>query len=188
MTVDPTQTLPPELLAEILGHESATDILRVSQVRKPSSTTHVDGSTEHRQSLQVNHAFRDVILASPVIQHKIDLFAAGFEDNVAAGLSLVEKREALRRYRSNLDSLRPIEERRVDNVPIPDKGKVSKAAGGVYTIATESVRLFTLGSPLRGIPYKEWEIPLPLPGPDLGGYGFYPCEDVIAFVELGQLP
>jgi len=186
MTVDPTQILPPELLAEILGHASAADILRVGQVRKPSSTTHVDGSTEYRRSLQVNHVFRDVTLAYPLIQHKIDLFAAGFEDNMAAGLSLTEKREALRRYCSNLDSLRPIEERRVDNVAIPNGNTVSKTAGGVYAIATESVRLFTLGSPLRGIQYKEWEIPLPLPGSDLGGYGFYPCEDVIAFVELGK--
>ena len=35
---DLTQTLPPELLAEILGYASFRDILSVSQVRKPPAT------------------------------------------------------------------------------------------------------------------------------------------------------
>ena len=122
-----------------------------------------------------------------MIQHKLDLSDAGFKDNVAAGLSLVEKREALHRYHSNLNSLRPIEERRVNDLPIPYDRPISKVAGGIYAIVTESVRLFTLGSASRRMPYKEWEIPLPFPGSNLGGYDFYPGEDVIAFVELGQL-
>lgn len=115
-----------------------------------------------------------------MIQHKINLFAAGFEDNVAAGLSLVEKRRALGIYRSNLDSLCPTEERRV-NLCVPDD---LKTIGGVYAMAGESVRLFAPGSVSRGIPHKEWEIPLT--GIDLRSCGFYPDADIIAFAEIRE--
>jgi len=59
-----------------------------------------------------------------------------------------------------------------------------KVVGGVIAVVDESVRLFTLGSPSRMIPYKEWEVPLPIPAPK--DYGFYPGADVIAFFELQE--
>ena len=103
---------------------------------------------------------------------------------MAARHSLADKRETLCRYRSSLGSLRPIEERRVDNLPIPDDNPISRAVGGVYAIAAESVRLFIPGSASRGIPHKEWKIPLP----DIGWecYGFYPDADVIAFITIQE--
>ena len=69
----------------------------------------------------------------------------------------------------------PRVERRVANV---------KVAGGVMAIVngSKSVRLFTLGSSSRRIPYKGWEIPLPSAGAQ--NHVFYPGADVIAFVEL----
>ena len=51
-------------------------------------------------------------------------------------------------------------------------------------IVNESVRLFTLGSSSRRIPYKEWEIPLPSVG--VQRCDFYPGADIIAFAELRE--
>ena len=53
----------------------------------------------------------------------------------------------------------------------------------MYAIATAKgpVRLFIPGSASRRIPRKEWEIPLPVV--DLEDFAFFPCADVIAFVE-----
>ena len=124
------------------------------------------------------------LLSSPLIQHKIDLHAAGFEYNPAAGIDLSESRKALRQYLSNLNLSCPIEERVVENPRIGEWGENVKAAGGVMTIVNESVRLFTLGSSSRRIPYKEWEIPLPSFG--VQRCDFYPGVDIIAFVELQE--
>ena len=119
-----------------------------------------------------------------MLQHKIDLFSAGLEYNAAAGVSLDDSRKALHQFRSSLDSLRPIEERTVDRKS-SEYVEFEKPAGGVYPIVDgSSVRLFTLGSASRGIPHKEWEIPLPVA--ELAGYGFCPGADVIAFVELQE--
>jgi len=135
--------------------------------------------------LQVNRIFCDVILASPLIQHKIDLFATGLEYNVAAGAGLSESRRAFHQYCSSLGSLRPVEEKAVDDLRIPENYNDSKAAGGVYAIMKESIQLFTLGSASRGIPHKMWEIPLPCIEVEV--YHFYPGADVIAFVEVREV-
>ena len=142
--------------------------------------------TKRRRLRQVNRAFRDAILLSPLIQHKIDLYAAGFEYNPAAGIDLVESRKALHQYLSNLESMCPIEERSVEKLRVEEYGiDCVRAAGGVIAIADESLRLFVLGSSSRGIPYKEREIPLPPIRP--GSYGFYPGADIIAFVEVQEV-
>jgi hypothetical protein len=132
------------------------------------------GITEHKRRWQVNRIFRDAIVASPLVQHRIDLFSAGLEYNAGAGVSLTDSRDALLRYRSNPDPLC-----RTGNV----HGDFVMTAGGVYAALKDgSVRLFTLSSPSRGIQHREWKIPLPVEG--LWGYCFYPGADVIAFVKL----
>ena len=131
---------------------------------------------------KVNRIFHDV-LTSPLTQHRIDPFATGLEYNAEAGISLAYSQKALLQYRSSLDSLSPIEVKAVSNLTWEDLDEGSmKTAGGVYTIVKDPVRLFTLGSASRGIPQKEWEIPLPVVNP--AGYSFYPGANVIAFVEL----
>lgn len=121
---------------------------------------------------------------SPLLQHKIDLFSAGLEYNVAAGVSLDDSRKALSQLCSSQDSLQPIEERVVER-GWPEYVGLERPAGGVYPIVNgSSIRLFTLGSASRRIPHKEWEIPLPVV--DLTGFGFDPGADVIALVELQQ--
>ena len=135
---------------------------------------------------QVNRFLRNLILASPLLQHRTELFAFGFVHNPAAGIDLAESQRALLQYRSNLHSLRPVEERAVGNLRPEDVGeRYTKIAGGVYAIVKESARLFTLASASRRIPHKEWEIPLPVV--NLAGYSFYPGVDVIAFVELQEM-
>lgn len=57
-----------------------------------------------------------------------------------------------------------------------------KVIGGVCAIVRDSARFVRLGSTSRGIPPKEWEIPLPVADP--AEYTHYPGADVIAFVEL----
>jgi hypothetical protein len=138
----------------------------------------VNGLIERRWCLQVNRSFRDVIAASPLIQHKIDLFAAGLEYNAAAGIDLVDSRKAFLQYRSGFHSLRPIEERIVHL----DQWFTRKS-GGVYAVPSHDgpVQLFAPGSASRGIPHKEWEAPLA--STFLEAYDVCPDADVIAFPE-----
>ena len=140
--------------------------------------------TERGWYRQVDRAFRDAILISPLIQHKIDLYAAGFEHNPASGIDLAESRRALHQYLSNLNSLCPVEKRSVENLRLQNVGDILKASGGVIATVNESVRLFTLGSSSRRIPHKEWEIPFQTFAVE--DYCFYPCADVIAFIELKE--
>jgi hypothetical protein len=135
------------------------------------------GFTEHIRHLQVNRVFQGATLISPLIQHKIDLFSAGLEYNATVGVDLADSRKALLQYRSSLDSLRPTDKRVVDDLPFSH----IEATGGVYAAVGDSVLLFTLGSTSRGIPYKEWEIPLPVDS--FKEWGFYPGADVIFFIE-----
>jgi hypothetical protein len=176
---DLTQILPPELLAEVLGYASVLDILRFKQVRtQPFPQT---GPLNAELDLQVNRTSHNVVVASTLIQHKIDLYATGMEWNASAGVNVAASQNALRQYRSGLDSLRPIEEEMVTKIQV-DHGDNIKAVGGVFAIASNGpVWLFTLGSVSRGIPQRKWKIPVPIACPV--DFTFYPGADVIAFVE-----
>lgn len=142
----------------------------------------MNGVAERKLHLQVNRAFRDVIGASALTQHKIDLFSVGLEYNVAAGVSLADSKKALLQYRSSLDSLHPSEKRVV--VGLQPSEDILKTAGGVAAVIGDSVHLFALGSPSRGIPYKEWRIPLPADG--RGEWCFCPGADVIATLKVPE--
>jgi hypothetical protein len=116
-----------------------------------------------------------------LIQHKIDLFSAGFEHNATAKIDLDDSQKALTQYKSGVDSLSPIEERVVDN--LPPEYLSTKAVGGIHAIInSDSASLFALGSASRGIPYKQWEIKLPTSGPQ--GCGFCPRADIFATAKL----
>ena len=111
----------------------------------------------------------------------MDLYATGLEYNPGSGISLTDSREALRRYRSNIDSLKPIEERTVESLWEGGMDLIKTAGGLCAIMKGGSVRLFTMSSAIRGTPYKEWEIPAPVVNPL--DYCFYPGADVIAFVD-----
>ena len=77
-----------------------------------------------------------------------------------------------------MDLLRPIEERAVEDIQ-PSYTLPMKTVGGIQAIVDNgSVRLLSLGSASRGIPYKQWDIPLPVVNVD--AYGFCPRADVFA--------
>lgn len=120
------------------------------------------------------------------MQHKIDLFAAGFKYNAAAGISLADSRKAFAQYHSNLETLHSIEEKAVAKLG-PEYADYIRSTSGVHGIIVRgSVRLYTLGSISRGIPRKEWEIPIP--AVDLACYSFHPPADIIAFVDWSCVP
>ena len=80
-----------------------------------------------------------------------------------------------------MESLCPIE-KRVDH--LREDYDAGRTVGGVHAIVDSgSALLFALGSASRGIPYKQWEIPLPITGPTVG-YGFCPRANVFAVVKL----
>lgn len=132
--------------------------------------------------LQVNRVLRNIILISGLIQHRIDLFAAGFEHNASAGISLADSRKALLKYESNPYSLVPAEERVVDGIEGWDGGGAQAACGVFAILGDDSVLLVSPGSASRGIQHQEWEIPRPTTYPPTE-YCLDPGADVIAFVE-----
>lgn len=111
----------------------------------------------------------------------MDLFSVGLKHNAAAGVSLADSQKTLLLYRSNLDSLRPSERKIVDRLP----GEWPlMTTGGVATIIGDSVRVFNLGSPSRGISHKEWNISLPVDDPE--SWCFCPGADAIAFFKVPE--
>jgi len=103
---------------------------------------------------------------------------------MAAGINPAETRTAFHQYLSNLDSSCPTEERTMEYPRTLTRASGSMVVGGVYALVEESVRLVTLGSTSRGIPYKEWTIPLPSAA--ARDCCFHPPADIIAFVELQE--
>jgi hypothetical protein len=140
----------------------------------------VDKFTKHGRFLQVNRIFRDAIAVSPLIQHKIDLFSAGFEYNDGTGLSLADSRKAFLQCLSNLDSLCSLEECVIEGLQVDDE-RFAMTAGDVHAVGNgRSVRLFTSGSASRGIPQKRWNFSHRVGA--LAGLGFDPDADAIALV------
>ena len=134
--------------------------------------------------MQVNRIFRDAVITSPLIPHKIDLFSAGFEYNAGTRVSLADSQQALLQYRSSMDSLHPIEERMVECLQTYHTG--FETTGGVHVILKNgSVWLFTLGSASRGILHKEWEFTRL--AVDAGCYDIDPSADVIVFIGLREM-
>ena len=133
---------------------------------------------------KVNHAFHDLILASPPIQYEIDLFDLAVQHNPQTKVSLADCRAALGAYSKIREGLDPAEEweRVLDVSPSP----MAVAVSGTYgVLCRDSVEFFTLGSVSRGIPKREWEISLE--HLDASIFTFYPRANVMAVVEeVGQ--
>ena len=165
---DFTQALPTETLAEILEHASVLDLLRFKQV---------------------NRKFREVIKGSPLIRHRIDLFSTGLEYNAEAGVSLDDSRQALLRYRSNLDSFCPTEKRTVGGMTWDScRTGSKKIVEGICAIVWGgSTRLLSLGSPSPGMSHKDWTIPVPSHDLWNSFYCFCPRADVIAFGTIARV-
>ena len=129
---------------------------------------------------KVNRAFYGLIQASPSIQYEIDLFGAGLQRNPRSKTSLADCRAALEAYCSRWKTLDTAErwERALDVPNIRD----ATAVNGTYGILWgDSAKFFILGSASRGIPGKEWDVPLK--HFEATGFTFYPQANVMAIVE-----
>ena len=161
-TLQITEKLPPELLEKILTYAPVPDIIRLEQVGKQSD--HIQRSQlnfSHPLLWQANRAFRDFIQGSPYVKHRINLFAVGLKDNPFANLTLDDRKKAYER-RPKWETFKPTE-------------RLQQAAGnpttwnrvnmlGVYAFIADPrkfIEFITLESVSRGIPRKEWRLPLP---------------------------
>ena len=147
---DIIQCFPPELSNQVLGHVFVPEVQRGWEVVPAWTRVH------RTRCRQVNRTFRDAIVASSLIQHKIEPFSAGLEYNAAAGIGLTDSRQVFLEYRSRLDPLYPNEEVTLDGVCREGVG-LSTTGGGIYAITeNDSLRLLTFGSgPSQGALYKE---------------------------------
>jgi hypothetical protein len=99
---------------------------------------------------------------SPYIKHRIDLCAAGFEDNPHVNISLADKRRAFDDYRMKWDAFHLIKkwERAVDN-PNPDHQVRGPGVYGFVVGPPKFIEFLSLESVSRGVPPREWKVPLP---------------------------
>ena len=131
---------------------------------------------------QVNRGFNDLIQASPYINYRADLFAAGLEDNPAVSLPLADKRRAFDEYRTKWDDFGPIQKEQMRKLGNYGGGSCNASGAGVFGFIADgerSIRFMTLESALRGIPQKVWQVSLPF---ELSPQRFtiYPQADVLA--------
>jgi len=130
---------------------------------------------------QVSHAFHDAIQKSPWINHRINLYAVGLEDNPESNLILADKRRALKEYRAKWNNLDPFQKWE------PGAGSVGcqwTSVLGVYGVTAHSqefIEFFTLESVSQGVPRKEWKIPLP--HFNFSGFAINPHSNLLVVVE-----
>ena len=134
---------------------------------------------------QVNPYFRDLIQDSPHIAYRVGIFSAGLKDNPSVNLSLADKRRILCEYRTKWGALSPIQksEGRTKNSPMTFRA----SASGVFCFVVgrdDFIQFSTLGSISRGIPRKEWRVPLPA-GISLKHFAICPQADVLAVAGWG---
>jgi len=130
---------------------------------------------------KVSSAFHGLIQASPSIQYEIDLFGAGLQHNPRTKTSLDGCRKALEAYRDRWQTLDHAKKwdktlHHVDDI------QNATAVGGTYGILWKNaIKFFTLGSVSRGIPEREWDIPLK--NYEARIFTFYPQADIMAVEE-----
>ena len=99
---------------------------------------------------------------SPYIKHRIDLYAAGLEDNPDVNISLADKRRAFDDYRIKWDAFHLIKkwERVVGNSD-PDHRVRGPGVYGFVMGSPKFIEFLSLESASRGASPREWKVPLP---------------------------
>jgi hypothetical protein len=104
------------------------------------------------------------------------------EDNPSVNISLADKRRAFDEYRAKWDTFHPIQklERKVDNF-YPDCHASGSGVHGFVTSSKKFIEFLGLDSVSRGVPRKEWKVPLP----DFEPFDFAinPHADVLVAIE-----
>lgn len=95
-------------------------------------------------------------------------------------MSLVDCRVALETYRKGWWALGHAE-KWVKDVRVSTIREINVVSGTYGILWMDSVKFVTLGSVLRGIPGREWDISLKHPRASI--FTFYPQADVLAVVE-----
>ena len=135
---------------------------------------------------KVNQAFHKLVQGSPSIQYEIDLFAVGLQRNPRIDAPIADCRLALASYRRRWETLHPVEKLNKDFCHRDRDHDWCRpnaiAVSGVHGLCwKDRVKFFTLGPTSRGIPSREWDIPLK----DIKAhaFAFYPPANVMAVAE-----
>ena len=132
----------------------------------------------------MNHAFHGLVRDSPSIQYEIDLFGSGLQRNPRTKVPLADCRAALEAYCRGRETLEPVEKCEED-LDASTYEVVNVLGGTLGTLAKNSAKFITLGSISRGIPRKEWGVPLG--NFESFHFTFCPRADVLVIVEEAGL-
>ena len=136
---------------------------------------------------KVNWAFHKLVQGSPSIQYEIDLFAVGLQRNPRIETPIADCCLALASYHRHWETLDPVEKLNKDfRLPAHDNWWPDTiAVSGVHGLCwKDCVKFFTSGPTSRGIPNREWDIPLQ--DIEAHAFSFYPPANVMAIAENKQ--
>ena len=120
--------------------------------------------------------------ASPSIQYEINLFGAGLQHNPRTKTSLADCYKALRTYCTSWETLDPAEKWDKVLYDVYSTRKTDVVSGTYGFLRGNAIKFFTPGAVSRGIPGKEWDIPVK--GFEACIFTFYPQADVVAVAEV----
>ena len=124
----------------------------------------------------MNRACRELAQTSPSIQYEVDLFAVGLKRNLRIDAPLADCRQALAEYLKRWQDIDPREKLTKE---LGDRDPEIVVIGGVYGYRLDNcVSFFGMGSSLRDIPRREWQIPLG--DIEARDFAFYPPANVLA--------
>ena len=134
---------------------------------------------------KVNQAFHKLVQGSPSIQYEIDLFAVGLQRNPRIVAPISDCRLALASYRRRWGTLDPVEKLNKDFRLHAHYNwwPVATAVSGVHGLCWKNcVKFFTLRPTSRGIPNREWDIPLQ--DIEAHAFAFYPPVNIMAIAGI----
>ncbi len=116
---------------------------------------------------QLSRYVCEIIDSSYMLQYRIDLLLAGLEDLGYGVPSVRDKRELLQKYVSARDTLEPeilACTHEDHDYPDSDLYRYWDIFDGLITQVTDTgVKFVQLPSPIRGLSYRQWELPIVSP-------------------------
>ena len=139
-------------------------------------------------SCQVSRAFADFISASPFLEYRVELFAAGLVENPRFSCSLEEGRRRVKEYvdvRNNLDTIKKrshtLQPRGFRWGGLVAVGQDLLARRSVHSVSF--IRIPCTATGQRGV--EEWTVVPPATSSLPCAFAVYSPEDVLALVEWG---
>ena len=159
--------LPPEIWEYILHfvpEPAINDIKLVSHLLHPEGwkLEELDEALTLRFSLEVNHQLRELIEDSTSIQYRLELYRAGYEDNIQTSQPpIATRREQLKEYQAAwLNGERAVPVREVF------KGTSGPELTGdtLVTMGRARMGFMKLPSKAKGLPTRDWTVDLTFDG------------------------